>query len=463
MSDLLAFGVIAPLGIVGVFFLLVVIHELGHYAVGRIFGLGITEFSIGFGPKLFSRFDSHGTAWCLRALPLGGFVKFVGDDDATSRPDPQASAMEARIGALACLPLGKRALVVAAGPLANFLLAFALFTVQASLVGQINQAPVIALVAPGSVAEAAGLRPGDRVQRAAGRSIETFAELNLVFERHLGEELTLEVTPGDLADDLAGDPASDLARQVTLRPTAGLGQSFGAYASGLQPVLTPQVLEVADASPAAAMGLRVGDKVLGYDGEPLASLTAFAQARLAKVGQPMTLLIERAGKPLTLVGTPQMRLDVIDGRTVRSAGFGFQIGFPRQRLGLTPAMAEAFATMQQFSYLIFKLPGQFISQQRNLDDLGGPVRIAETVGQVAVATPLVLLFLAGLLSLQLGLINLFPIPVLDGGHLLLYGAEAVIRRPLPPRLVMWLYRLGTGLLLSFFLVVTLNDLARFIF
>ncbi len=448
LETFLVYWVLGPLGVVGVFFVLVLIHELGHFAVGRYFGLRVEEFAIGFGPIVFSRYDRQDTRWSWRAVPFGGFVKFAGDSDAGSMADPAKSAMDARADALATLALWKRALVVAAGPAANLILALGLFWAQVLSIGQAHLDPVIGAVVPGSAAAQAGLQPGDKVLAAGARSIDSFAGLDLVFESSLGQEVDLRIERDGTPQDLSIEALS--------------GPGHGAASSGILAHTRLEITEVEFGSPAADMDLRVGDLVVGFDGQLLTTAQSFFEARRAKIGQPMTLFIERDGLLRETTGTPEARMQVWEGGQITAGVFGFAVRpyIDWVRPGPLAALALAGQQMRQFATLIFKLPGQFINKQRDLDDLGGPVRIAEEVGRVVVFAPTILLFLTGLLSLQLGLINLFPVPILDGGHLMLYGAEAVARRPLPPRVVAWLHRFGLVLILSFFFLVTTNDLAR---
>ena len=491
LSSLLQFGLLAPLGVIVLILLLILIHELGHFVAGRYFGVGVDEFSLGFGSRLVSWYDARGTLWSLRALPLGGFVKFLGDGDAASgpkitKPDTDrpmnadqpmdagkrgragtdvAANLVADVGAgraadvaagratLAQLPIWQRAIVVAAGPLANLVLALVLFTVHMAFVGRDLIDPIVGHVEPGSAAALAGLEPEDRIVSFAGTPIDNFVTLNLQFETNLGQSKPLSV----LRDGQV------IALSIT--PASGKGQQTSANASGLWPRLALSVLAVEPGSAAEAMGLIPGDLIHGYDGRPLFRWQDFAQARADKIGEPMALHVERGDQMLILTGIPEARTIERDDGTSRIDGvFGFHVGLAvdRARIGLGAALRAAAGEMRQFSLLIFKLPAQFIRQQRSLDDLGGPVRIAEEVGRVVVFAPSDFLFMAGLLSLQLGLINLFPIPVLDGGHLLLYTAEAILRRPLPAALTIWLMRMGGFMLLAFFVFVTVNDLARLV-
>lgn len=453
LMTILTYGVIAPLGVIGVFLVLVTIHELGHYAVGRYFGVGAEEFSIGFGPILLARSDRRGTRWSIRAFPLGGFVKFVGDADASSRPDPEQAPMDARVDALSGIALWQRALVVAAGPIANILLAFVLLFANYAFIGAQTQPAIFAAPAPDSEAMAAGIQPLDQVLEFEGREISGLDSLNRAFEARLGQESRVLINRDGQTVELS------------LTPQPGFGELPSLTATGLQPLLGLRVAAIRPSTPAQEMDLRVGDVILGYDGQFLTSAEAFAAAREAKVGQSMVLQIDRQGEILDLEGRPERQeIELPNGEVVTMSLFGANLGpaLSRERLGILASGRAALRDIREFSLLIFRLPGQFINSQRSLDDLGGPVRIASEVGTVVVSLPTLILFLAGLLSLQLGILNLLPIPILDGGHLLLYSAEGILRRPLPAALIQILYRMGGLVLLAFFILVTFNDLQRFL-
>ncbi len=452
MGEIVSFfslWVVPAFCVIGIFFVLVLIHELGHFAVGRYIGAGVDEFSIGFGPALMTRKDAFGTLWSIRIMPLGGFVKFSSQAKPLQGEEkaPQ-SGMEARLDALSQLPILRRAMVVLAGPIANIILAFVLFFVHSLVIEQESIPPVIGAVSPGSVAYEAGLSPGDRVQSINDREIKSYRDIDLSFESNLGENVTLSILRN-----------GDISFQ-NLKVQGGSGPV--SIAVGLQPHIRLKIISIEPGSEASRIGLRVGDLLLGYDDKLLTGWQDFADAREAKIGKSMALLIERDGARRELVGSPEARFIDQQGNDVLSGVFGFGVTLYTEKINLGPwqSLSLAVQKIHQFSTLIFKLPGQFVRQQRDLDDLGGPVRIAEEVGRVVIVAPSLLLFVAAILSLQLGIINLFPIPVLDGGHLLLYMAEGVAGRPLPTWLLNWLYRAGGLVLVSFFLIVTFNDLAR---
>jgi len=344
---------------------LVFVHEFGHYFVARRCGVRVEVFSIGFGREIFGRTDRAGTRWKFSLIPLGGYVKMYGDANAASQPgDSDAVPPEHQAEAFPFKPLGQRAAIVAAGPLANFLFAIVALAGLFMTLGQPHTAPVVGEVVPGSVAEAAGFQPGDRVVAIDGRDVERFQEIQRIVALSPGERLAITV-------------------------------------------------------------LRDGERV-----------------------------------PLT--ATPQRR-EVTDssGNTHTVGRLGIQVsGMEFRRLGPTSAVLAAGEETWSLTTGTLKAVGQIISGTRGTDELGGPIRIAEMSGEVASNGVANLVFFMAVLSINLGLINLFPVPMLDGGHLMFYAIEALRGRPLGERAQEFGFRIGLALVLTLMVFVTWNDLVQ---
>ena len=373
---------------------IVTIHELGHFLVARAFGVKIDRFSVGFGKTIFSRNDRHGTEWRMAWLPLGGYVKFSGDLDASSVPD-QAGLDELRQRVIAengpgaerdyfhFKPIWQRALIVFAGPAANFLLALVLFTVLFSVIGERIVAPRVATVSEGTPAAAAGFRPGDLIVAVNGRPVEDGAEVTRLV--------------------------------------------------------------------------------------------------MMSAGDPLIFNVQRAGGPVTLTATPERRLenDELAGR-VRIARIGLGMGplvsadYRFRRLNPVEAAGKGLETIGATVSTTATYIGRIFIGKESGDLLNGPIGIAKAAGGVTrmaveanpdpglIAANLALTFLsfAALVSIGIGIVNLLPIPVLDGGHLLFYGYEAVARRPVPARVQEVGYRVGLALLAGLMLFATWNDLQK---
>jgi len=352
-----------------VLMVVVFVHEMGHYLVGRACGIGVSAFSIGFGPELVGFNDRHGTRWKLCAIPLGGYVKFVGDMNATSSPtatDADSLSEAERKVAFHTQPVWKRAATVFAGPLFNFLLTIAVFTVLFAAYGRYVTEPTVAEVTAGSPAEAAGIMPGDRFVSVDGEKVETFADVQRLVSGRAGDAITFVM----LRD----------GKDVTV-------------------VATPRLTEQQDA---------LGNKV-----------------QVAVIG-------------------------VVNNR---------EFGQPRL-VTYTPVQALG-AAVQETGYIVERT-GQFLKRfaigREDKCQLGGPVKIAGMAGQAAKLGFEWLVQLVALLSVGIGILNLLPIPPLDGGHLVFYAIEAVIRRPVSERMMEAVYRTGFVLVLDFMGFVFWNDL-----
>lgn len=354
-----------------VFVLVVVVfvHEMGHFLVGRWCGIGVKAFSIGFGPELVGWNDRHGTRWRIAAIPLGGYVKFVGDVGAASEPDAETIAAlspEERRVAFHTQPVWKRALTVFAGPAANFALTIAVFAVMFSIYGKFVSEPTVAEVLPDTPAAAAGILPGDRFVSVDGEAVETFADVQRLVSGRAGEALVFVVRRGDQDLSITVVPA---AREVT---------------------------------------------------DPLGNLV--------KVGQIGVKTDETVGQP--------------------------------RRISFSPpgAVAEAVKETGHITARTLQFLQRFAVGREDKCQLGGPVRIADMAGKAAQKGFDWLVQLIALLSVGIGILNLLPIPPLDGGHLMFYGIEAVIRRPVPSKVLDAVYRAGFALVMAFMLFVFWNDL-----
>jgi regulator of sigma E protease len=347
----------------------VFVHEMGHYLVGRWCGIGVQAFSIGFGPELFGFNDRRGTRWKLSAIPLGGYVKFVGDMSVTSAPDSDETAKltdEERKVAFHTQPIWKRALTVFAGPAFNFLLTIAVFTVMFSVYGRFVAEPMVAEVRPDSPAARAGILPGDRFVSVDGKRVETFADVQRLVSGRTGDAIGF----------------------VMLRD----GKEVSVSA-------TPEVMEQKD-----ALGNNVKVGVIGV-------------VNNEQVGQPRVISYSPPGALLEAVYET--------GNIIARTGQFFQ---------------------------------RFVVGREDKCQLGGPVKIADMAGKAAKLGFEWLVQLVALLSVGIGFLNLLPIPPLDGGHLLFYGVEAVIRRPVSERVMEAFYRFGMLLVLGFMAFVFWNDL-----
>jgi regulator of sigma E protease len=347
---------------------LVVVHELGHYSVGRWFGVKAEKFSIGFGPQIWGRLDKRGTLWRIGALPLGGYVQFAGDMNPTSQPDenwyklPEAE----RNQTFQSKTLGKRALIVFAGPAINFLFAIAVLSGLSLTYGHAVVEPVVSTIKADSPAAKIGLKAGDRILSVNGKNVDDFFEL---------------------------------AREVSVYPDENISLQFS----------------------------RDG-KIQTQDVQITARVERDRFGNESRIG---------------LLGISPVQSVVM------------------KKVGILEAPVLAVKETGNIIRLTLKTIGQMILGKRSVKELGGPLKIAKVSGEYYSMGFVAFISLAAMISINLGFMNLLPIPMLDGGHLLLYGIQAVFRRPVTPQVQEWAFRAGFIMLVGFMLMVTFNDLASF--
>lgn len=354
-----------PLGFLLLLGPLVTLHELGHYLVGRWFGVKAVAFSVGFGREVFGFTDRRGTRWKLSALPLGGYVQFAGDMNPASEPSAEWLALppEERAQTFPAKPLWQKALIVAAGPVTNFLIAIAILAAFNLSYGRVLVSPEISAVTEGSAAEAAGIRAGDTIVSLDGRAIEEFT---------------------DVQQHVITSPGSRIA--------------LGLERDGATRVIDMIV-------PSQVMRDRFGN-----------------ESRIGRLG------IMAAGSEIVPVG-------------------------PVESVGL--------AVVQTGDIMVMMVRNikQIITGIRPVSELGGPIKMAKFSGeQLTLGWPQ-FVSLVAMVSINLAFINLLPIPVLDGGHLAFYAAEAIRRRPASARSQEWAFRTGLAFVLALMLFVTINDIA----
>ncbi|BCW89438.1 Metalloprotease MmpA [Alphaproteobacteria bacterium SO-S41] len=371
ITGFLGGGLIYLVPFVLVLTVVVFVHESGHFWMGRLFGTRIETFSIGFGRSLASWTDRKGTVWKIGWLPVGGYVKFWGDEDATSLPDSERLARIAEDPNAAqsfhFKPLWQKSLIVVAGPLANFVFAIAVYVLLFMVMG-------ITIVSP-----------------------------------------------------LVGD--------------------------------------VRKGSPAETAGIHSGDLIVSVDHTPVDDFGAIERIVMPSGGSPLDVGLRRGEADLTVTVTPE-RMETTDllGRKQYEyrLGIGSSPDAPRrhEQLGFGDALSKATGQIAFVVTSTIKFIGRLITGNEDPRKLSGPVGIGETAGKLAQIDMMLLIELAALLSISIGLVNLFPIPMLDGGHLLFYGIEAVRRRPMGERSQEYALRIGLALVLSLMLFATWNDLMR---
>jgi len=443
------------LGFVLAIGILIVVHEFGHYIVAKSLGVKVLRFSVGFGPSvLLRRFGRDQTEYVLAAIPLGGFVKMLDENEGEVAPSERHRAFNRQ-------SLIKRTAIVLAGPGFNFLFAILAYWVV-FMTGVPGLKPIIGRVVAHSPAAQAGIRAGDQILRINGRRIQSLNQDRLfLFQEALDHAkvnvrvLTPEGKKRDLTMNLAGVHAAALSK-------GHLSAVLGIY--GWQPILVPKIAEIVAHDPAERAGLKVGDLITAINGHPItlwAKAAAIIQEHPLK---PLDVTILRGGRTQQLIITPKAVM--VKGKRVGQIGAGIKVPpLPpglrvTVRRGPIGAFKAAVADTWLMSRLTVEMLGKMLLLQVSPKSISGPLTIAQYAGySVQVGFASFLMFL-GVVSISLGVLNLMPVPVLDGGHIFFYILEGLKGSPLSEQVVGWGQRVGVTLLLGLMMLAFYNDLTR---
>ncbi len=445
MTTIVAFVVV--LGI------LILVHEFGHFLVARLAGVGVERFSIGFGPVLW-RYRGPQTEYCLSAFPLGGYVKMMGDDENPLEGGKTGAVDPAR--AFNGKPLPVRFLIVFAGPAMNGVLAIVIFTLVFMILGRPVVPAVVGRITDGGPAAQAGLSTGDRVIAVDGRPVQSWGDvLQAVQDLHGGTiQLTVKRDGGERRVGVT--PLRSKVRDL-------FGDERDVWEIGARPFTAPVIGEVLGGLPAERAGLGPGDTVVAIDGKPVRTWDDLAENIRKRAGQPTQLEVKRGTETLVVSVTPSaMKERGPDGKEI-------EVG----RIGIGPAAATAFVrsnplaavwegTVRTAEVTELTAVGLYKIAVGQLDrrNIGGPIQIAVTAGEQARQGLPSLAFFTAVISVNLFLLNLLPVPMLDGGHLLFFACEAVLGRPLSVRKREVAQQVGFVLLMLLMVYAVYNDLDR---
>ena len=414
---------------------LVFVHELGHFLAARRLGVRVLTFSLGFGPKI-AKLRRGDTEYCISAIPLGGYVKMAGenpDDPRTGRPDEFLSKTK-----------WERFQILIMGPAMNIILAVVVMAIVLAQGAEVpiyqDQPPVVGAVAPGSPAERAGIQRGDRILTVAGDEVDTWDDLFLAVGTRPDREVSLTLLRN-------GERQS-----VSLRTDSETRFEIGNI--GVLPDINPIVASVIPGRPAEKAGLKAGDVVLAVNGERMVTRTQFIEAISRNGEREIELTIEREEQQLRISATPYKEGD--------RGMLGLYVSEPTRSFTPGPLEAIQLSVMRniEFGGLIFKTLGGLFVGETSPRQLMGPVAIAQLSGESAQAGWIALFTLMASISLNLGLLNLLPIPVLDGGHILIMALEGVARRDFSMAVKEKMLLAGFVLLMMLMVTVIYNDLTR---
>ena len=440
-------GVVLPfLLVLGV---VIFVHEYGHYIVGRWSGIYAEVFSVGFGREIVGWTDRRGTRWRICWVPLGGYVKFKGDSNVASASDSEeleGMSPEERRSTLGGAPLWARAATVAAGPVANFILTIVMIFVLSLVIGRPSEAPVLGEISKTGQAYGGGLRAGDRIVSVDGAPIDTFSG----FAKALSER------------------ENETRRIVVERPAGVEGAPPTRETLSLTLSRLTEISNVTPGRPASKACIRRGDIIMQIDGANVATVKEIQEAVKASGGEEVSVTLKRGQQLITktlkpeLTETPDPQTGGVTQRMLIGVEFASRVGIapeyePQGPLG---ALEQGLAAPWGIITTTFGYLGQIFAGESDGSSLRGPLGIAEISGQAAAQGVFSLLTLVAVLSTAIGLMNLFPIPILDGGHLVFYGIEAVRGEPLPQKAMEAAMAAGFFLLIALLVFATRNDVIR---
>jgi regulator of sigma E protease len=433
---------------------LVSFHELGHFLVARWVGVRVLKFSLGFGPKLFGRQIGE-TEYLISAVPLGGYVKLFGEEEA------EITAPEERRRSFAHQKLSNKMLIVAAGPGFNFILAYVIFAGWLATGAPLfvptfkDLTPDVEAMKPGSPAAQAGIQVGDRIIRVNDRDIATRSELLDAVAKSNGQPITLDVRRDGQVKTIVLTPA-------TIHLQEG-GKEETSYHIGIEET-APVITAVMAGSPAMTAGFKEGDRVMAIEGQEIHTWAEMTGLVKDNANRPLTFQVRRDGQGISITVTPAAEKTVVDGKAVEVGKIGISgpgrsiIKSSNPVTALVDGLKATWGWTELTAVGIYKMIAGEISSK----NIGGPLTIANISGEAAAQGVSSVVFLIAILSINLGVLNLLPIPILDGGHLLFFAIEAVLRKPLGERQREIAQQVGLLLLVGIMVFAFWNDIERLI-
>lgn len=438
--------ILAAIVVLGI---LIFVHELGHFLVAKRSGVGVLKFSLGFGPKLVGVKRGE-TEYLLSALPLGGYVKMIGEDPTDPSPeaaDPARSFSQKTVGT--------RARIILAGPLANLALPVLIFWGVFAIVGQPYFLPIVGTPEQGSPAAQAGLLPRDRVQALDGVRIERWTDVEVAVQASSGKPLNFTMTRDGRTFDVRLAPRAVATRDI-------FGQETQAWDVGLHPLLSTRIGQVLPGHVAEQAGLRSGDRILALNGTPVVEWEQLAKTIHGSPGKPVRLTIERDGQRFDVEATPRptKQQTAAGEEEIGLIGIGPAPESYYQRLNPVAALVDGVKETARLSVVIVQGFVKLIQGSISPKTIGGPILITQMAGEVVRRGTVQLLSFTAFLSINLAILNLLPIPVLDGGHLLFSLIEWLRGKPISLRKREIAQQVGLALLVGLMIFAFYNDIFR---
>lgn len=444
--------------------ILVTIHEFGHFWVARRCGVKVLRFSIGFGKAVKTWVGRDGTEYVIAPIPLGGYVKMLGQEDASVADAGNIPESQKHLS-FSSKPLWQRMAIVAAGPVANFLLAIVVFWFVNVLYGLTGTAPVLANVVDDSPAYRAGLRAGDELVAIDGVETTIWEQVTMQLLARLGETGELNISAIPAGASAARDYVIPLQSWESDNPEPNPLSSLGFVQYEI-----PAIIEGVVAGGAAEIaGLQAGDRILTAGGETISGWVQWVQLVRESPQEPMQVQVQRGNEEVILSITPELS-SAEDGAPIGLIGayvreFDLYASLPEGRVrevkyNVLTAIAPAVQETWEKSVFVLDSMKKMVVGLISVKNISGPITIAQVAGETASYGLEVYLGFLAVLSISLGVLNLLPIPVLDGGHLLYYGIEAIIRRPVPERVQAMGLQLGLLLISGIMVLAVYNDVSR---
>lgn len=436
--------------------ILVTIHEFGHFYMARRCGVKVIRFSVGFGKLLYTWRDRLGTEYTLAAIPLGGYVKMLGEQEDDIHPDDKAMAFTQKT-------VGQRMSIAAAGPIANFILAAMLYFIVA-LMGGSGIAPVVGDLPSNGLAAEAGLREGDEILAVDGEMVVTWSDVFSQLIRRIGDTGNIQL---DVKAHTSTNSFAERTVRIAIDNWLGDDSEPDIFAElGIEsfvPDVEPIVEQVIEGSPAEVAGLQKGDRVISADGRVMASWLQWVDYVRARPDVSIVLLVQRQGQQLSMELTPE-RVQAND-ENIGRAGVSTAIAWPPEMIrsieyNFIEAVGRGFERTWEQSVFILSFIKKLIFAEVTVKNLSGSFTIAQAAGESAKAGFTSYLTFLAFLSVSLGVFNLMPLPVLDGGHLLYYAIEAIKGSPVPEKVQIISYQLSFFLVLGIMVIAHVNDLVR---